>query len=726
MTPIGPRVVIFRVPGAESAANADRLAATAIKAGLDVLIAPYWPDDLEAAAAPQSPLLDRDIGSAPRLSAFAFRQKFGFDLDLADLSAHLFATQPLTADLILAESIWNQHLRGVAQTAVRFLDDYNADIVFVPHGAEIVSRLLAEMTVATRRRLMFWESAFFPGFHYIDPHAPHFFRGECGLDRLPSPVEPTPRAMAFVARWKADRASKYLQTAPPSSRLELQQWAGADRRPMLFLPGQIATDANAVVGLGHHDSLGAVYRAALRSVPEDWRVIYKPHPLAEHDVLQDYEGSPDRLFRTDADIHDVFAVCDAVLTYSSNVGLEALLAGLPVILLGRPVYAGRGLTHDLAKPEALGALLAQRAEPPSPNAVAAFVELLLAKGLTADGDPAGLLSRIAEAGSRPQTARLPWYGQTVQAVGQAAGGLTKALARSKTLAEALAALPEPQRRTLLEHVPAEALAPHLFGGPQAPRGQLAPRPQPDIAPGGDLVHTDLKLEQSVDPAAALAKTASLAAPGRTLCLTLPSWNTCPPDAIQRLDRDDIDALCARCDPPLEAQVHGLDGDRLISPDDAPAWVVLAGPKARFPLVVEGPVCFRPWIIPPEAFTYREEPEPTRKGFLVCIGPGDPAIFGPYLTMPPGRWRISWRIGPTSVWDRLTRLLRRPRIVMDVVEHRDSQITVVGRTTNASATLVLNPTSGSLLEFRTSGTSEMRISQVPFEGVELRGEGKLTE
>jgi hypothetical protein len=40
MTPIGPRVVIFIVPGAESAANADRLAATAIKAGLDVLIAP--------------------------------------------------------------------------------------------------------------------------------------------------------------------------------------------------------------------------------------------------------------------------------------------------------------------------------------------------------------------------------------------------------------------------------------------------------------------------------------------------------------------------------------------------------------------------------------------------------------------------------------------------------------------------------------------------------------
>lgn len=249
MTLTAPRVVIFRVPGAESAANADRLASTAAKAGLDVLIAPYWPDGFECSSAPQSPLLEQDIGSADRLSAFAFREAFGFDLDLPDLSAHLFATERLTPDLVLPESIWSQHLRGVAQRAARYLDEAHADLVFVPHGAEVVSRLLAEMTVATRRRLLFWESAFFPGFHYVDPHAPHFFRGECRLDRL-SPPEVPIAGVAFINQWRRERASKYPQNTAPSERLALQQWAAADPRPTVFLAGQIATDANAVVGLG--------------------------------------------------------------------------------------------------------------------------------------------------------------------------------------------------------------------------------------------------------------------------------------------------------------------------------------------------------------------------------------------------------------------------------------------------------------------------------------------
>jgi len=721
MTAAAQRLVIFRVPGAESATNADRLAATAVRAGLEVLIAPYWPDGQDSAV-PQAPLLARDIGSAPRLSGFAFRQAFGFDLDLADLSAHLFATQPITADLLLPESVWSQRLRGVAQTAARFLDEVSADIVFVPHGAEIVSRLLAEMVVASNRRLLFWESGFFPGFLYIDPHAPHFFRGECRMDRLPLPIEASPKARAFIDLWKTNRTSKYLQNSSPLARRDLHAWSSADNRPVIFLPGQIATDANAVVSLGPHQDLGAAYREALQSLPQDWRIIYKPHPLAQQDILQDFEAPADRFFRTDADIHDIFAVSQAVLTYSSNVGLEALLAGLPVALLGRPVYSGRGLTHDLASPEDLGALLAGGVTPPDAAVVSIFLSLVLSEGLAEDNDAAGLSRIIAKACALPQPPRLPWYGVGVQALGRAAQELTAALHPARPLSEAFDALSASSRQTLLQHVSAETFADHIFGGPLAPAAKLAPRPMPEVPTDSALIYSDLKLEESIDPVAALREALGSVAPDTSLCLSLPSEAACPSDTVQRLSRRDLDALCAQCDPPRMAQVLGLDSDHWARPDVAPAWLVLATPAdgpqpspAAVEVCRENPVAFRPWSIPASAFSYRDRPQPSASGVLVWIQQKGVAIYGPYISMPPRAWRVSWRLRQ-PFWRRM--LGAAAIIAMDVVEHRDNASSVIARTTAGASEVSFDAAPDATYEFRAVKLAGARPCSIRFCGVVL--------
>ncbi|WBT06565.1 hypothetical protein PFY01_02500 [Brevundimonas vesicularis] len=665
-----------------------------------MVVAPYWPDGFDESEG-QPPLLARDIGSAPRLSAFAFRQLYGFDLDLADLSAHLFASQPATPDLVLPESIWNQHLRGVAHAAAQFLNERRANIVLIPHGAEVVSRLLAEMTTATNRKLLFWESAFFPGFHYVDPCGPHFFRGEARLDALPLTSVRRPDIEAFIDHWRTGRVSKYPQMDNPALRQGLKRWISSDPRPVLFLVGQIATDANAVVGLGDHDSLADIYRNALSAVPADWRIVYKPHPLAKEDVLAGFDAPADRFLRTDADIHDVFAVSAAVMAFSSNVGLEALLAGLPVALLGRPVYSGRGLTQDLAAPGDVTDWLASRPAPPDAANVSAFVALMLDNGLTAEGDADGLARLIAEAHSRRRRPRLPWYGSNVQALGKAARALTAALAPDRTLAQALAAMTKVHRSTLFRHVAPDALATHPFGGPIAETGRLAPRPRPDLG-STDVFHDDLKLEECIDPQTALTRAVARAGPTATLCLTLPSANACPPDAVQRLTREDLERLCNRCDPLRTAQILGLEGDRWTSVDHGSTWVVSIGPPGRALAAPHGRASFMPWVLPPRAFTYRTPTAVTAQGALVDISPGAPAVFGPHATVPPGTWRATWRIRPASLSGRVQALFKPPRIALDVLEHLDDQLVVVARTTIAAPSLVFTAKADARYEFRISG------------------------
>ncbi len=339
--PPAKRALVFRLPGKESADNAHILMRALEKVGIPGELCPYWPDG-EASWETETVLLEREIGSAPRLTAVEFQQRFGFELDLVELSLHQFATEPLTPELLLPESKWRQHLRGVAVLAAERMKASGADVVFVAHGAETVSRIIAEMAAHLGLRFLYWESGFFPGYVYVDPWAPHFFRGEAWIDSLPFPDEPSPETIAFLADWRKKRLSKYAQTQrslPPA----VVDWVSRDNRPILFLPGQVPTDANVVVSLGNYDSLAELYEDVLRRIPTSWRILYKPHPKATLALPPNALLPSDRFLSTDIDIYDAFDLAEAILTVSSNVGLEAAMYGKDLFILGQPVYAGRGI-----------------------------------------------------------------------------------------------------------------------------------------------------------------------------------------------------------------------------------------------------------------------------------------------------------------------------------------------------------------------------------------------
>ncbi|WP_454917635.1 capsular polysaccharide export protein, LipB/KpsS family [Xanthobacter sediminis] len=468
--------------GEESAANAALLARTAGGAGFAPAVVPFWSDAAHAAlvAAGESAapvLLDGGFDAAPRLSAFAFRARHGFSPDLIELSAHSLAIGDARIDNLHTESVWNQQLRGAADRAIAVIGALRPDVVFVPHGAEVLSRLLAEASAHLGIPYLYWESPFFPGYHFVDPYAPHFFPGAHRIDRTWSHTwidrtgawpaqEGVARAADFIARIRAGRITKYRQESAPEELDALRAWLSERPGPVLFVPGQIAFDASVTASLRDYPDLGSIYRAVFRAVPEGWRVIFKPHPR-EPDA--DHAGElPAHVRRVrHISIHDIFPLCDVVGLQSSNVGLEALMAGRPVVAWGDPYYGRKGLTFDIADGAQIGQVLAAGPPaPPDPAEVAALVGHVLEQGLVREGDAGALLLRVAEASAAPPGPRLPWYGAPIRRLAAAGRALDAALAGNGGMAAALKAMPRADRMVLEQRFGARALREHDRGPPR--------------------------------------------------------------------------------------------------------------------------------------------------------------------------------------------------------------------------------------------------------------------
>ncbi|MFW8594835.1 capsular polysaccharide biosynthesis protein [Cribrihabitans neustonicus] len=118
----------------------------------------------------------------------------------------------------------------------------------------------------------------------------------------------------------------------------------------ILVPGQVADDASILCGAAEVNNNSALLQAVRAANPEAV-IIYKPHPDVEAGLRAgeiDGGGLAD-VIAVKADPADLLAQVQEVWTMTSLMGFEALLRGIPVTTLGRPFYAGWGLTRDLAK-----------------------------------------------------------------------------------------------------------------------------------------------------------------------------------------------------------------------------------------------------------------------------------------------------------------------------------------------------------------------------------------
>lgn len=156
------------------------------------------------------------------------------------------------------------------------------------------------------------------------------------------------RGQRAIELLRRHRLTKYnVSPELPPARLGLV----ADGRPRVLVVDQVRGDCSIAGGLARPRSFRRMLAAAEAEHPAA-EILVKLHP----DVLAGKRaghlatagaGRPRvRVLPCDVSPWSLFPLVRQVYTVSSQLGLEALLAGRPVVCYGAPFYAGWGLTED--------------------------------------------------------------------------------------------------------------------------------------------------------------------------------------------------------------------------------------------------------------------------------------------------------------------------------------------------------------------------------------------
>ncbi len=181
--------------------------------------------------------------------------------------------------------------------------------------------------------------------HYFMADYPNRLIRRLNSDHALSPAE-TARARGLIDRIVQSRISKYnaQSLAPPSMT------TGYTRRVLVC--DQTYADASTVYGRIDEAGFEAMLLAALEENP-DAEILIKSHPDTSWvpDKRQGYynhltDTGRVRILRTPINPFLLFDLVDKVYVGTSQLGLEALFAGKPVVTFGAPFYAGWGLTDD--------------------------------------------------------------------------------------------------------------------------------------------------------------------------------------------------------------------------------------------------------------------------------------------------------------------------------------------------------------------------------------------
>ena len=152
------------------------------------------------------------------------------------------------------------------------------------------------------------------------------------------------RARKAIDRIVASRISKYNDAPPDAVDL-------GPPRPRVLVVDQTRGDRSIAGALADERAFQAMLEAALSENPHA-EVVVKTHPDViagkRRGYLEGASGDRVRLYARAAQPHALLAEVDRVYTVSSQLGLEAILAGKPVTCFGVPFYAGWGLTEDRA------------------------------------------------------------------------------------------------------------------------------------------------------------------------------------------------------------------------------------------------------------------------------------------------------------------------------------------------------------------------------------------
>lgn len=181
--------------------------------------------------------------------------------------------------------------------------------------------------------------------HYFMADYPNRLIHRLNSDHIPCEQDLI-RAKSAMVRIVEEKVSKY--NSQPIVTPSMSE--GYDRRVMVC--DQAFADASTVYGKLHEYDFEQMLLTAIRENP-DAQILVKTHPdthwekgkrVGYYNHLEDVGRI--RILREPVNPYCLFDCVDTVYVGSSQMGLEALLAGNKVVCFGAPFYAGWGLTDD--------------------------------------------------------------------------------------------------------------------------------------------------------------------------------------------------------------------------------------------------------------------------------------------------------------------------------------------------------------------------------------------
>jgi hypothetical protein len=167
----------------------------------------------------------------------------------------------------------------------------------------------------------------------------------------------------FSARQQAQLWQNFKrswQGLPSQGEEKVRKALGLDDRPVVLLPTNVLGDS---LTLGRQAFSKTMADWIIRTVQyfsgrEDIQLIIRIHPgealqkgpSISEAILRDLPELPPHIHlvgpKDKINTYDVVAIADLGLVYTTTVGLEMAMNGIPVIVSGRTHYAGRGFTYD--------------------------------------------------------------------------------------------------------------------------------------------------------------------------------------------------------------------------------------------------------------------------------------------------------------------------------------------------------------------------------------------
>lgn len=136
----------------------------------------------------------------------------------------------------------------------------------------------------------------------------------------------------------------------------------------VYYPFHVPLDVQLTVRCPEFLNQEAVVGQIARSLPPGYKLYIKEHPAAigGHSLSRLRElikyNKNIRLIHPGHNSYDIIKDSDCVITINSKVGVEALIQGKPVVVLGRTFYRGKGVTVDVKNIEEVSIAIAKAVE----------------------------------------------------------------------------------------------------------------------------------------------------------------------------------------------------------------------------------------------------------------------------------------------------------------------------------------------------------------------------